>query len=807
MSIEFKKIKNRLVLVGSHVAIAAGILVAPQAHAQEATAAVAAEPISEGDVVVTARRRAERLQDVPLAITAISDAQLKSLDIRDTVALANFTPGLQITDAAFGRNDRGSARPLIMRGLALANGSGVTAGALVFLDGAPLIGGEVPVTDDIARVEVLRGPQSVYFGRSTLSGAVSYTTKDIGDEWHGHAAVKVASQDTRDIEASISGPVSEGFGIRLSGRTAQNGGYYTSEAPGHAELGARRSDSVSLTVEGKPADNLSVKLYTSYFSYDDGLSANAYVLRGANTCNLGGSRLTYCGQLPDVGGFPIWTNSQVSTGAQNTIYNGTLLGGSEFDDKLGTQRHGFLIHGIINWDFSSFAGLSVITAYHRDKYVSASDGLYADPTAVAGGVQEFHYAFGYDTKDFSTEARLNSRGSGPLRWTAGVSYVDTTQTNQSVLFYTDFGGGTRPGSNYVTTASKAKALGFFGGAYYTILPGLTLSAEGRYQIDNRGDVGGNSIVSGVAVPGAELDKKFRSFSPRATIDYKVSDAINVFGSYATGTRPGGFNRLLINARADVIAALQAQAVDTSLAYNEEKLEMYETGIKGSFFNHRLFTNLTAYYGTLKNQQVQVSAFISVPAIPSQGLASIANSYTVTNNIGKTRVYGLEFDGSFKLSRIISLGMTAAYNETKIKDYSCVACVVFTGSKDVTGNHLPNAPRYTASFTFDARDALGSTGWDWFYHTDYAYRGKIFVNEINKMWIGDRHLVNLRFGVEKKGLALEAFVSNLLQDKTVTSAYQSLDGRYGLMANYTSAAVESVGLPEPRIFGGRVRYNY
>jgi iron complex outermembrane receptor protein len=804
-NIRFKN-KTKYRLISSQLVLAACMVVIPHANAQDAPAA-ATEPAPEGEILVTARRREERLQDVPLAITAITDQQLKTLDIRDTVALANFTPGLQLTDAAFGRNDRGSARPLVMRGLSLANGSGVTAGALVFLDGAPLIGGEVPVSDDIARVEVLRGPQSVYFGRSTLSGAVSYTTKGIGDEWHGYAGVKVASYGTRDIEASISGPVSDGFGIRLSGRTAQNNGYYQSEAPGHVDLGARKSDSISLTVEGKPSDTLSVKLYTSYFNYDDGLSANAYVLRSANTCNLGGARLTYCGELPSVGGFPIWTNSQVSTGAQNTIYSGTLLGGSEFDDKLGTQRHGFLTHAIVNWDFSDFATLSVINAYHRDKYVSASDGLYADPAAVVGGIQEFHYSFGYDTTDFSSEARLNSRGNGPLRWTAGVSYVDTKQANQSVLFYTDFGGGTRPGSNYVSSASKAKALGFFGGLYYTILPGLTLSGEGRYQIDDRADVGGNSIVAGIPVAGVELSKKFRSFSPRMTIDYKLTPSANIFASYATGTRPGGFNRLLINARADVLAALQAQAVDTSLAYDEEKLEMYEAGIKSSFLNRRLFTNLTAYYGTLKNQQVQVSAFISVPANPALGLASIANSFTITNNIGRTRVYGLEFDGSFRVNRMISIGMTGAYNETKIKDYSCVACAVFTGSKNVTGNHLPNAPRFTGSLTFDAKDSIGGSSWDWTFHTDYAYRGKIFVNEINKMWLGDRHLVNLRVGVERQGIAVEAFVSNLLQDKTATSAYQSLDGRYGLMANYTSVAVESLGLPEPRIFGGRVRYNF
>ena len=122
-----------------------------------------------------------------------------------SVQFTNFAPGY------FG--GRLEARPLIFRGLNLANNFGVTAASLVFLDGAPLLGTELPVGLDIARVEVLRGPQSVYFGRSTLSGAINYVTKNINDKWTGNFEASEGSYNTRDFEADASGRVDPGQAV------------------------------------------------------------------------------------------------------------------------------------------------------------------------------------------------------------------------------------------------------------------------------------------------------------------------------------------------------------------------------------------------------------------------------------------------------------------------------------------------------------------------------------------------------------------------------------------------------------------
>ena len=142
-------------------------------------------------IVVTARRRNEALIDVPLAITVISSKTLDQLGVKSTTDLANYVPGLEFNQFTQGnaRNDRGPNRTLSFRGLAL--GGTVSAGASMYLNGAAVINNEVPAGMDIGAVEVLRGPQSVYFGRSTMTGAVAYRTKDIPNRFMGEAEVEV----------------------------------------------------------------------------------------------------------------------------------------------------------------------------------------------------------------------------------------------------------------------------------------------------------------------------------------------------------------------------------------------------------------------------------------------------------------------------------------------------------------------------------------------------------------------------------------------------------------------------------------
>ncbi len=179
------------------------------------------------DIVVTARKREENLLEVPFAISAFSEQDLQKADLKDLTDLSKFTPGLTFENQAVNRADRGSPN-IIIRGI--NPGGGFTASsdpALLFVDGAPVFGAEVGSFVDIERVEVLRGPQTAYFGRNTFSGAVNLVTKDPGNEVGGFVGLEYGSFDTVDIQGVFESPIIEDvLAFRVAGRRNEKGGQY-----------------------------------------------------------------------------------------------------------------------------------------------------------------------------------------------------------------------------------------------------------------------------------------------------------------------------------------------------------------------------------------------------------------------------------------------------------------------------------------------------------------------------------------------------------------------------------------------------
>jgi iron complex outermembrane receptor protein len=179
---------------------------APFAFAQDATksgpeAGTNSNQVEE--VVVTSRRREEKLQDVPLAVSAFTAQSLDQLQITDTTQLSQFTPGFQYTDYTNGREDRGDFHTQEFRGLNLGNNFSLYSASLSFLDGAPVISSDVPITDALERIEVLKGPQNVYFGRSVMTGAVNYVTRPPGEQYLGSLSAVVGNFDEYRVQAHL----------------------------------------------------------------------------------------------------------------------------------------------------------------------------------------------------------------------------------------------------------------------------------------------------------------------------------------------------------------------------------------------------------------------------------------------------------------------------------------------------------------------------------------------------------------------------------------------------------------------------
>ena len=189
--------------------------------------AVFAQQLALEEIVVTARKVEENLMEVPLAVTAFSAEQLESIDMAQLTDIQLFTPSFSFTDQAgqSGRNDR-SSNALVFRGLYLNVNVGITAGGLLFIDGAPVVGGYSPSIVDTERVEILKGPQSAYFGRSTFVGAVNFVMKEPDNEFRGRVSADFAKFGSNEQHVMLEGPiVKDKLSVRVSGRHWKQGGY------------------------------------------------------------------------------------------------------------------------------------------------------------------------------------------------------------------------------------------------------------------------------------------------------------------------------------------------------------------------------------------------------------------------------------------------------------------------------------------------------------------------------------------------------------------------------------------------------
>ena len=773
-------------------AFAAGAMIPQQSMAQEApssqpavtptNAAQVQRAPEEGDIIVTARRRDESIVDVPLAISVVTSKKLEQLDLRDTNALANYVPGLEFSNYATGyaRNDRGAFRTLSFRGLAIGGA------ASLFLDGAAVSGNEIPAGMDIGQVEVLRGPQSVYFGRSTMTGAVSYRTKAIPEEWGGEAEMEVAQRNATVLQASVAGPVVKGLlGVRLTGLYDKSDGYTTNEYNnGAGKLGDRSRKSVSTTIDLTPASNLDFKAYVNYFRDDDGASATAFVPASDDNCTLpGATQSTFCGKIPGRSNSINYVNTTIPAQTAAFIFGSPLTAGRGFKDKVGGQRAAFNSDVVGSWEISDYLKLTEITAFHTNTTVATADGI-DQPGKSTFPYSSYFYSLASKSRDFSQEVRLSSDPNRALSWTLGGNYINSYSKQQALVAFVNQANAFIPYDQGISR-SGTKTEGIFGGVYYKPIEKLTFSAEGRYQWDKRSAL----QLNPAGLVTADLSKTFKSFNPRVSADYDVGGGRKVYVSYATGTDPGGFNTNLANFANNpvVLSEIKSLLGLTNSAYKEEKLKIGEIGLKGSFAGGKGYFDFNGYYGKLSNQQITIGALV-----PSLGYSVVA-----TANVGETEIYGLEYQGSYNFTRALSLSTTFAWNHSKRTQYENTSGLPQFGTTDFSGVDYAHVPEFSGSAVLAYTHPI-SNDWNAFTNASYVYRGKQYVDDYNAAYIGGRSQIDLRVGISNDRYTIEAFARNILDDRKYTGGSVAPDYGTGSYNAFFGAVAE------PRQIGGRLR---
>lgn len=749
------------------------------------------------EVTVTARKSEENLMTVPLAVTAITAQDIENQGIKGLTDISSIAPSFHFTNqtgGGSGRNDR-SGRNLTFRGLSIAGG-------IMFIDGQPVTGANPPPIHEIERVEVLPGPQAAYFGRATFMGAINFVTKDPAREFKGRAVGEFGSWDTREGLLSVEGPV---MGDRLRGRLSLShrtqGSPYENAGDGQ-EFGRQRTTSVSGTLLFEPTDSLTMKLWVNAFRDKDGPPAQLAFNQSEFNCDLGGTRgLYFCGTLPDADDIDqslISSNYEITPYIYDEIFGNRLGFVNVFDPTFytegGLRRDGVQGSLRIEYAFENGFTLSSLTSYHANKQQVIIDLLFRDGRQMPNPLyptqpipyQTWLLMSQNKSWDYSQELRLTSPQDKRLRGSIGFNYLRSD--SRSTLYGVKWTGTASSGT---PSWSAPRTPAIFGGFYYDITDNLTISAEGRYQKDKIND-GQTGFATGFPRPQPTRNSaEFTSFAPRVILDWNYAPDSTAYILFSRGYRPGGFNTSLIGQPPSVLEQFLSVGLDET--FDEERVDNYEIGWKSTFLNGRARATVAFYYDLWRDGQVSTS-------VPYRTELGQLNLLTITQNIGKVDLKGVEFEAGFRATQHLTLSGTASFNDSEIKVFTCGDCMAIYGSTDATGNRLAQAERIKFTLSADYTRPF-SEKYDWFWRGDYTYRGPYFVDHGNVARVGEANLVNMRAGFRTDNYSIEAFVRNLLDDAPL-SGYLGVDVSTSSTPNQLRIA-----LPDRRMFGVRMAYDF
>jgi iron complex outermembrane receptor protein len=754
-----------------------------------------------GEVVVTARKKVENQQNVPLAVNVLSAQELADASISDLFEVSLQTPSL-----VYNSNGAQSNASPVIRGLSDTSGGEATSqNVSVFLDGIYI---KDPSAFDLAiggisRIEVVEGPVSGLYGRNAFTGAINYVTADATDKFHANVAETFGTSGKEQVEAGISGPIIPGIlSGRIDGTYNSFNGTYKDNSTNQTAGGYDRKD-VMASLLFTPTPNITVK---PVFYYGADFFGPAPSVTYKQNCALGTSN-SYCGSL-DENQMGVFVAPPGETGASGNSrrvihfhtdakYSGDwgsvdLLGGlnvihsdniAEFDGTDTGTLYGLYPAGKNN----PFAGNPTVGALHLKNYF---------------GAQETEH-------DTSIEARYDSPQRYPIRISFGGFYLNGQSTLDNT-FAID-GAGIPAGDvlnfiaqNYVTgnghydnalnyNASTTLDASGFGGAEWDILPNLTLATVIRYTSEKQESHG---------LTGATLQATFNSVTSNESLTWKINPNLTAYLSAANGEKSGGFN-----------GAAEGPADAT---FQPETDWDYEGGIKGSFFDHHLRLNADVFYTTLSQLQV-----IGPPSTPGAiGL--------VVKNFGSVTDPGFEFTGEYSAGNGFKLSGGLTYTHPTFDSGSLdfndgAACALIpscAGSRLVTvaGNQAVKLnglkPPFESDVVFNIspqyRHLLMHDDIYWFIRADYRFESKQYNTVTNFAYYGPRNVFNIHLGVDGPKWSATAYVLNLLNDKTpVTNQFN------GTLNGFDAPPIGVFGvnwipisvLPDGRTFAVRLAYRF
>ena len=744
----------RHLLVGTGIASA---LFGAPVYAQTVAADATAPPVMQ-EIVVTAQKRTENLQDVPVSVTALSAETLQDRHVTDILDLTNLAPGLQVKTGDNAANPR-----IFIRGVGLNDFNPATASPIgIYVDGvyvaSPLA--QFASLYDLARVEVLRGPQGTLYGRNTTGGAINIISRQPSQSYEADASVEYGRFNWVDARFGVGGPiVADKLMFRVAGVYQRDDGYtlnrLTDQTGNNTDRYDLRATLLWKPVSGFDAD-LSVHLGQSrggsILAYDRTLSPKTAAATGPD--GLCAPSFYTSGQCTNILGY---------ANTSGNLYQGDYRFMGRDQVKL------FGSNLTINKDVDGLDLVSV-TAYQRADRNDQEDSD-ADPLPVLTG----SYVAREET--FSQELRLQSSSKQRLRYVLGLYYAYDYLTDNSEYFVLPglvnvFGPATDITlgiGNYAWPLhQETDSYAAFSQVDYDLTSRLTVTGGVRYSAEHKG-FNYTSVAPNFDYTFFHFNdnKTFDSVSGKFSLQYRLTNSANIYASYNRGFKSGGFFSGQTTVEADVGP------------YKNEDVNAYEVGAKTELFGRMLRADVSGFYYDYTNLQVYT--------IVQRGLIT----EQLFTNASAARIYGGEIELSSSPLRGLDLSTGLSLLNAEYVDFTSV-----TGN--YSGNQLPSAPH--ESLNASAHYVHPLPVGDLVSQVDLDYRSKIFFETSNTPRLSDpdRTFVDAELGWRAPNgrYELGLYGRNLFNETNISN-----------ISPIPALGFDFVSVGKPRTYGMYLRAKY
>lgn len=729
-----------------------------------AAASTAAELTIE-EIVVTATKRAQSVQDVPVAVNAVDQATIEALNIDEFTDLTRISPSLTVNKGDWATNSGFNLRGIGTNVFSI----NIEPSVAIIIDDVPLVRSAQAFSDllDIERIEVLRGPQSTLFGKSASAGVINVTTQAPGEELNARIRAGVTDDDEFSVGLTVGGPISEDLGLRVSA-------FHKDREDGHLDNVLDGGE-----LDGSESSGVRAKLVWDASEVTTATFRAEYSESESNCCNRPYRDVSdgalFLGAFPAAAVLgslrPDDDNDEVSVDDPTTTDSTSWALGARFEVSVGDFEV-LSITSYDEWDYDVFTDVD-----------GTSFNLLAAFTggALNGGINQ---GGGFELDSLSQEFRLVSPASERFEYVAGLYYSD-------INYDRDFSRGPLFGADWVAQTGTEQVAVYGQGTLSLaeqtkLIFGLRFNRE---KISHRFD----NFISGLSFNGTDTES---AVPGKLGIQHYFNDDVMLFATYSIGYKGQGY---------DISSSFNQNTSDNPVG--SEDSQSIELGMKATLLDGRLQFNPTIFFARYDDFQAQQARVVG--GVVELGIA----------NVGELETAGIEIDFQALLTENLRLVGGVAYVDAEIKDFSGADCYpgqtmaqgctelldsmgMGTGrmAQDLAGEELNNSPDLKFTLSAEYNLPLANLPFDGFVNLSYQWQ-----DDVNFSLLADPGaeqeaygVLNLSAGIigADERYEVTLFANNLL-DENFAAGIANVGGLWGgspvYIQNYPREANRYVGL--------------